>query len=156
MTPTDNLFKPYLLPIFEQQKIDNGVTYVEMSEGNGMDRMLEDSRSENVYPGIFVLRPKWTTKKIEGHILMVNFSTVFYVWCHGKIDDRDSQEQSYNHAETITTAIIKKLQEDSLIYKNFLDFDSIQAEPVIYLGPDSTYGYEIKLKLGLPTNALFC
>ncbi len=156
MTPTDDIFKPYLMPILEAQKVANGVTYVEMSEGNGMDRMLEDSRSENVYPGIFVLRPKWRTRRIENHILMVEFSTVFYVWCHGELDEREAQEQAYNKAETIVTAIIEKLQHDSRTYQNFLDFDSIQAEPVVYLGVDATYGYEVKLKLGLEANELFC
>ncbi|WP_254561799.1 hypothetical protein [Dyadobacter diqingensis] len=156
MTPTDNLFWDYIAPILETQKAEKGVKYVKMSDGNGMDRLLEDSVSEDVYPGIFVLRPKYTTKYVESHILMVNFNTVFYVWCYPDKNDRESQDSAYTHAENIVATIINKLQHDERVCKNFLDFDSIQVEPVLYVSVDSAYGYEVKMKLGLVANHILC
>lgn len=104
MTPTDNLFKSYLLPIMEAQKAANDVAYVEMSEGDGMDRMLEDSRSETVYPGIFLLRPKYTTRRIDNFLLQAVFNTTFYVWVKGKLDDRVAQEAAYTKAKPSVVA----------------------------------------------------
>jgi hypothetical protein len=156
MTPTDTLFWPYLSPVLEAQKTENAVTYVQMSDGNGMDRMMEDSTSEAVYPGIFVFRPKWTTKMVENHLLLTVFNTQFYVWCKARLDNRESQDEAFELAETIISSIMKKLQHDSRSYANFLDFDSISVEPVLYLGADAAYGYEVKLKLGLAANEIFC
>jgi len=156
MTPTDNLFWPYLSPILEAQKPAHGVAYVGMSDGNGMDRLIEDSVSGEVYPAIFVFRPKYTTQRVENHILMATFHTKMYVWCHGKLDDREIQDDAYTKAETILSAILKKLQHDQRQHRNFLDFDSISIEPVVYLGADAAYGYELTMKLGLAGNEIFC
>ena len=156
MTPTDTLFWQYLLPILEAQKSEHGVTYIELSDSNGMDRMIEDSVSENVYPGIFVMRPRYTTKRVENHILMAEFNTVFYIWCKEPSNERADQDKAYDHAETIGTSIIQKLQHDSRSYQNFLDFDTIQIEPVMYSGADASFGYEVKMRLGLAANHLFC
>lgn len=156
MTPTDTLFWPYFSRVLEAQKAENGVVYIQMSDGNGMDRMMEDSTSETVYPGIYVFRPKWSTKMIENHLLTTVFNTQFYVWCKARLDSRTSQDDAFELAETIISSIIKQLQHDSRSYANYLDFDSISAEPVLYLGADSAYGYEVKLKLGLAANEIFC
>ena len=156
MTPTDSLFWPYLSPIFEAEKAKNGVIYIQMSDGNGLDRLVEDTVSENVYPGIFVFRPQYSTKKIEGHLLVSDFNTVFYVWCKEENNEREDQDKAYNQAETIVTSIIQKLHHDSLKYKNYLDFDSIRMEPVMFVGTDAAYGYEVKMRLGLAANNLFC
>ena len=156
MTPTDDLLWLYLKPILEQQKTKHDVAYIQMSDGNGMDRMLEDSVSENVYPGIFVLRPKYTTKKVENHLLLAEFNTVFYVWCKNETNERIDQDAAYAQAETIVTAIIQKLQHDSRSYANFLEFDSVHIEPVLYVSVDAAFGYEVKMRLGLAANHLFC
>lgn len=155
MTPTNNLFWPYLLPIFTAQKASNNVAYIKLSDGNGMDRMIADSASETVYPAIFTMLPKYTTKKIENHLLMVEFNTLFYVWCHPEQSSEQAQDQAYAQAEKIATEIIKKLQKDNREYKNFLEFDSIHMEPVLHLSMDAAYGYEVRLRLGLAGNELF-
>lgn len=156
MTPTDSLFWPYLKPILEQQKTESGVAYVQMSDANGMDRMMEDSVSEDVYPGIFVYRPKWQLKRVENHILMTYFNTQFYVWCQAELNDRASQDAAFASAESILSKILEKLQHDSRLYKNHLEFDSVSAEPVVYLGVDAAYGYEVKFTLGLVSNNIYC
>lgn len=156
MTPTDSIFWPYISPILEAEKAKNGVVYIQISDGNGMDRLMEDTVSEDVYPGIFVFRPQYSTKKIEGHLLVAEFNTVFYVWCKEPDNTREDQDAAYKNAETIVTSIIQKLHHDSIEYKNYLEFDSIRMEPVMYVGVDAAYGYEVKMRLGLAANHLFC
>lgn len=156
MTPTDNIFWPYLSPILETQRIENNVAYIQMSDGNGMDRMMTDSVSEDVYPGIFVYRPKYTTKKVESHLLVAEFNTSIYIWCKIEDNDRVDEEAAYSKAESIATAIIKKLQHDSLSYKNFLDFDSFHVEPILNFSVDKACGFELKFRLALGANKLFC
>lgn len=155
MTPTTKLFWPYLLPIFTEQQTKNGVVYIKMSDGNGMDRMIADSASENVYPAIFTMLPKYTTKKIENHILLVEFNTLFYVWVRPDENTEEAQDQAYAKAEKIATQIIKRLQRENRSYQNFMEFDSIHMEPVLHLSMDAVYGYEVRLRLELPGNELF-
>jgi len=156
MTPTDTIFLPYLLPILEAEKANNGVTYIKMSDGNGMDRIMEDSLSEDVYPGIFIFRPKYSTKRIENHLLVAEFNTILYIWCKEGNNEREDQDAAYSKAEKIATSIIQKLQHDGREYKNYLDFDSIQLTPIIYLGVDAAYGFELNFRLPLAANELFC
>ena len=156
MNPTDTLFWPYILPILEAQKEKNGVTYVNFSDANGMDRMIADSVSEDIYPGIFVFRPKYVTKNVNGHLLVAEFQAVIYVWCKPEDNERTDEDAAYTHAETIATSIIQKLQHDSRVSKNFLEFDSIHLEPVLYLSADRAFGYEMKFRMGLAANQMFC
>lgn len=156
MTPTDNLFWSYLLPILEEQKSESGVVYIQLSDGNGMDRMLEDSASEDVYPGIFVFRPKYSTKLVENHLLAAQFSTQMFVWCKASLDDRESQDAAFQHAERIISAVLMKLQHDMRNYYNYMDFDTVTVEPILYMGNDAAYGYELRFQLGLAANSIFC
>ena len=155
MTPTDDLFWPYLLPIFENQKSKNGVAYVQKGDGNGMERMLEDTTSENVYPGIFTFLPKYSTRKVENHLLLADFNTTFYVWCKPDDSERETEDATYAQAEKIVNDIVAKLHRDSRCYQNYLDFDSIRIEPVHYLGVDTALGYEVKMKLALAANHIY-
>ncbi|GAB2798696.1 hypothetical protein GCM10027275_50380 [Rhabdobacter roseus] len=153
MTPTDSLFWPYLRPILEAQP---GVTYVQLSDANGMDRLLEDSRSEDVYPGIFVMRPKWNGRTVDNALLLTDFQVIAYFFCPAKPDDRASQDAAYQQAEALASGVIQQLQEHRYTYQNYLDFDSIRMEPVLYhTGVDAAYGYELKFKLGLEANMIY-
>lgn len=155
MTPTENLFWPYLLPIFETQKTKNGVVYIQKGSGNGMERMMEDTTSENVYPGIFTFLPIYSTKLTENHLLLAEFNTVFYVWCKPEDSERETEDAAYAHAEKIVSEIVETLQKDRREYKNFMDFDSIRIEPVHYLSVDTAVGYEVKMKLALAANHIY-
>jgi hypothetical protein len=157
MTPTASIFWPYLLPILETQKVENGIEYIKMSDSNGMDRLLADSRSEDVYPGIYVLRPKYAGQLIDNALMLARFDLTLFVFVRGDQDDYTKEDAAYEHAETVVGAIVRQLQHDKFVYKNYLDFDSIRIEPIMYMsGVDSAYGYELKMKLGLPANELFC
>lgn len=156
MNSTDGLFWPYFSDILEEQKDENGVVYTKMSDANGMQRMLEDGVSEDIYPGIFFFRPKVRLSRTDNHLVLSNFNVVFFVFVHGKLDDREIQDAAFAKAETIVTSIVQRLQLDERICVNFLDFNSVEFEPVSYLGSDAAYGYEVKMKIGLPSNQLFC
>ena len=155
MTPTNTLLWPYLLPILEEQKAKNGVVYIQKSDGNGMDRMISDSVSSDVYPGIFVMLPRYKMQEVENHIQMVFFSAILYVWCKPPQDQEPDQDAAYQQAETIASDIITRLKHERRIYKNYLDFDSIHLDPVLHLSADATYGYELKFRLGLPANEIY-
>lgn len=149
---TDTLFWPYLKPILEAQ----AVTYVQLSDANGMDRLLEDSRSEDVYPGIFVMRPKYRGRMVENALQLAEFQVIAYVFCYPTSQERDALDACYQQAEGIASAVLKQLHTDHRSYTNYLDFDSIQMEPVLYTtGADAAYGYELKLKLGLQANEIY-
>ncbi|CAG4992230.1 hypothetical protein DYBT9275_00919 [Dyadobacter sp. CECT 9275] len=157
MNPTDHIFWPYLLPILQEQKTRNGIVYIQMSDANGMDRLMGDSRSEDVYPGIYVLRPKYAGQLIDNHLMLAKFDLTLFVFVQGRPDDYESEDLAYQHAETVVSEIVKHLQHDRFEYRNYLEFDSIRIEPVIYsTGVDAAYGYELKLKLGLAGNEAFC
>lgn len=152
MNPTDTLFWPYLEPIL----LDQGVTYVQLSDANGMDRLLEDSRSEDVYPGIFVMRPKYRGRMVDNALQLAEFQLIAYVFCYPDSQERADVDACYGQAEVIASAVLQKLHTDHRCYTNYLDFDSIHMEPVLYTtGSDAAYGYELKLKLGLQANEIY-
>lgn len=157
MTPTDNIFWPYLLPILEEQKTENGIQYIKLSDSNGMDRMLADSRSEDVYPGIYVLRPKYAGQLIENALTVARFDLTLFVFIQADHSNYTNEDAAYSYAEKVVGAVVKQLQHDRFVSKNYMDFDSIRIEPIMYMsGVDSAYGYELKMKLGLPANEVFC
>lgn len=154
--PTNDIFWTYLFPILEMERL-NGIKYIQMSDSNGMDRFLSDSRSEDIYPGIYVLRPKYSGQMVENALMLAQFDTTLFVFFQGDQDNYESEDDAYNQAESIVGSVIKSLQHDRFISKNYLDFDSVKVEPVMYsTGLDSTYGYELKMRLGLPANQIFC
>lgn len=157
MTATDDLFWPYLLPILEEQKTENGITYIQMSDSNGMDRMLTDSRSEDVYPGIYVLRPTYAGSMVDNSLMIARFNLTLFTFIHSKMDEYSLVDAAFAKAEKTIGDIIKRLQHDRFSWKNYMDFDSIRIEPVMYMsGVDAACGYELNMKLGLPANEIFC
>ena len=149
-TPTDK-FKEFFLPICEAAP---GVVFVQMSDAERMDRFSAESRSEDVYPGVFVLRPK--IRGFEDGIMIGYFETIFYVFCQGDLNDFESQDAAYNQAEEIVTNIGKELQHAGFEKRCFYTFNDFRAEAVIYQMPDSVYGYEVKVKIGLQVNDVMC
>jgi len=157
MTPTDDIFWKYLSPILDEQKAESGIVYAKMSDANGMDRIIGDSRSEDVYPGIFVMRPKYRGNILDNALLLALFELTLFVFFKGDTDDHASEDQAYHNSETVACKIVNRLQHDRFAGKNYLDFDSITLEPVQYqTGVDATCGYELKARLGIPANHIFC
>ncbi len=151
MTSTQKLWA-YLEPILQTTE----ALKILLSDAERMDRLIEASRSEEVYPAIFVMRPKYSGKVFDGAALVAMFQLTFFVLCQGKLDDYDSQDAAYQQAEEMTELIVQTLQHDSRTYKCYFDFNGFQAEPVIYTMVDATYGYEVRLKLGIQVNEQFC
>lgn len=157
MTPTNSIFWPYLSPILEAQKTKSGIAYIKMSDANGMDRLLADSRSEDTYPGIFVLRPKYAGAMVDNAMILARFEATLLCFQRAKIDDYDAEDAALDFTEQVLSNVVKDLMHDMRAYKNYLDFDSLRMEPIMYnTGVDAGYGYELKVKLGLPANNIFC
>lgn len=156
-TPTDSIFWPYLEPLLERHRASGDITYIGMSDANGMDRLVESSRSEDVYPGIFVMRPKYIGNIIDNAALIAQFDVLLFVFQNCQTDDYDNQDEAFNHAEYVVAEIVKDLQHHRFEGRNFFDFNSVRIEPVMYqTGVDSASGYELKLKLGLIANSILC
>ena len=63
---------------------------------------------QKMYIPDFRVKAKMENKEDREPFTDGKFSTVFYIWCHGKLDDREVQEQAYNKAETILTSVLKR------------------------------------------------
>jgi hypothetical protein len=149
-TATDR-FKEFFLPICEAAP---GVIYTAMSDADRLDRFWAESRSEGVYPGVFVLRPKY--KGWGEDLLIAYFDVIFYVFCEGDLNDYDSQDAAYKQAEEIVTHIAKELQHAGYEKRCFYTFADFKAEPVLYETVDSVWGYEVKVNFGLLVNDIVC
>lgn len=151
MTVT-NAFWEYFKPILEETE----PTSIQMSDADRMDRLVENSRSEELYPAIFVMRPKYSGVKFDDAALVTMFNVRFFVLCQASLDDPTSQDLAYQQAEEIVQSVVQTLQHDSRSYKCYFDFSTFTAEPIIYTTVDATYGYEAILKCGIITNEQFC
>ena len=157
MTPTHSIFWPYLSAILEPQKTKSGIKYIQMSDANGMDRLLGDSRSEDIYPGIFVLRPKYAGVMVDNAMMLARFEATILCFQRARIDDYEQEDAAMDFTEQVLSDVVKDLVHDMRQYKNYFEFESLRMEPVMYnTGVDAGYGYELKVKLGLPANNLFC
>lgn len=151
MTSTQKFWE-YLKPILEDAEPQT----VMLSDADRMDRLIESSRSEQMYPAVFVMRPAYQGQKMDNAVLVAMFHVQLFVLCRGTLDDYASQDAAYQQSEEILELIVQALQHDSLTYKCWFDFSGLKVEPVIYTTVDATYGYEVKLKCGIIANEQFC
>lgn len=151
MTSTEK-FWDYLKPILEDAEPQT----VMLSDADRMDRLIESSRSEEMYPAVFVMRPAYSGLKADNAALVAMFNVQLFVLCQGRVDDYASQDAAFQQSEEIAELIVQALQHDSLTYKCWFDFGSLKIEPVVYTTVDATYGYEVKLKCGIIANEQFC
>ncbi|MCA0229879.1 MAG: hypothetical protein LCH91_05405 [Bacteroidetes bacterium] len=154
MTATTK-FEEYFSPILEEQKAANGVAKIQFSDADRMDRYIADSRSEDVYPGIFVMRPKYSGSLMDKAIMYSIFFVQFYVFVGGQLDNDASQDDAYNLSESIVSEIVKKVFADYREWKVYFDFNSLQVEPVAYFVLDAAWGYEVKMKIGIQVGDVF-
>jgi len=155
MTATDK-FWAYFSLILEAQRAAHGVVKIQLSDADRMDRFVTDSRSEDVYPGIFVMRPFLKGKTTDNAMLFGNFKTKFYVFVKGDLDSYESQDAAYQLAETIAQDIVKQVQHDSRTYKCYFDLNTLKMEPVAYFVLDAAWGYEVEMTIGVTVNEIFC
>lgn len=155
MTPTDK-FWAYLLPILQTTQPTRGVKYIGMSDADRLDRYLSDQRSEETYPGIFVIRPEYRGSFADRANMFANFDTKIYVFCKAKAYDFTDQDQNYDLAEQICTDIVQLIQHDAFEGKCLFELNNAEWKPFIYNSTDSAVGYELNIKIGLWMNDVLC
>jgi hypothetical protein len=150
MTATEK-FWAFFKPIAQATP---NVKYVMLSDADNMDRWLSDSRSEDTYPGVFVLRPRY--KGSYDATMVTYFDVIFYVLTRGDLDSYEHQDEAFTISEAIATHILQQIQHIGFNYGCFYSFENTVVEPIIYRQHDAAWGYEIKLKIGLQANEIFC
>ena len=152
MTATD-IFWDYFQPIARDIA---DVRHVSLSDGDRMERLIANSVSENIYPAVFVLRPKYRPFDTgAGHFYAI-FDVTFFVFCQSNVGETDSQDIAFDQAETIALAVLHQLRQDHLATEKVdFEYGSAHMEPVTMMTLDSTQGYEVKLKLGLEAYQIF-
>lgn len=149
MLPTD-IFWTYLQPILEG--ID-GVASVQLSDAERMDRLSIASRSEDIYPAAFVMRPRYKGVDDNTGVYVHKFQTTLYFFVVAGMEEAE-QDTAYQTAERMATDLMQRLFMDGKAYDCLFDLNSFSAEPVIYKTIDATYGYEVSFEVGLYINHL--
>jgi hypothetical protein len=151
MTPTERFWAYFR----EIAAVDLGGLYCQMSDADRLDRLTADSVSSDVFPGIFFMRPKQQGYDENSGLLCIQFDALFYVFVKGDLADYESQDAAYHTAELLITQLLRVLWNDSKEYKILFSLASYRAEPVAYQLMDACWGYEVRLRVGLPVNDLF-
>lgn len=145
-------FKDYFIPL---AKTVPGINYAVLSDGDRMERFLADSRSEDVYPGVFCLRPKCRLSDNGADQTLGWFEVTFYVFCYcSGLGDYADEDATYDEAERLATEIYKKLRAEDGERILFEDGRALMLEPVSWLVTDACYGYEAKVRFALPINPI--
>jgi len=150
MTITDR-FWSFFQPIAQSA---DGVIYTQISDADRIDRWITDSASQDTYPGVFCLRPRYNGS--DDAVMTTYFDVVFYVFVRGALDDYDAQDEAYTKAEEIVQHIVMELTHKKFDGECFFDFNKFKTEPVAYQVIDSVWGYEVRLQLGLIANDILC
>ncbi|MBN8820765.1 MULTISPECIES: hypothetical protein [unclassified Spirosoma] len=130
-----------------------GVKTVHRSGGDKMDRLLANSRSEEIYPAVFLLRPKYTLEDNGANLTIAWFDATYYVICTGNYGDELDEDASFDEAERLATKLTRKLQEEESTYLAVIDpTTKVYMEPVTMLTLDSSFGYEVRYRIGLMVN----
>lgn len=152
MTATD-VFWDYLKP--KCLSID-GVVYAELSDAERLDRMREDSVSQVIYPGIFVIRPRYKGSDNNAGYLQAKFDTLLYISVKTESNDRASEDAGLDLAEIISIELEKLIRHSPEFDEGNFEFSSWTAEPIKFLGLDSCVGYEVRFTLKLDVSSVFC
>lgn len=151
MTPTQLLWN-FLKPICQQ----DGIEYVAMSDGDRMDRFSAASVSQTVYPGVFVMRPRYRVRDTTNGLIMLNYELKIYILAKGDLNDFESQDSAFDFSESVATNILQELNRKYLEEKTcWFDLNDSGMDPVMYVTLDSAWGYELTIRLGLESNQLF-
>lgn len=150
MSPT-NIYWQYFRPIAEGIA---QVKTVKLGDGGTVDRMTADSRSEDLYPCVFSLRPKYKLHDNGAHQYLAFFDVVFFVFVPADLDDYASQNAAFNEAEQIALTILQQFKADNNQHC-LIDVNTIICDPVSLMTVDAVYAYEVRCKLGLEIAPIF-
>ena len=152
MTPTKQFWN-FIKPICQQQE---GIVYTALSDGDRMDRFTADSVSTNVYPAVFVMRPRYRVRDTTNGLTIANYETKLYILAKGDLNDYESQDEAFEYCEKTANEIIKTLNSLYLDEKAcWFDLNDVALDPVMYVTMDSAWGYEVTMKLGLTANEFY-
>ena len=157
MTPTEKFWN-YLQPIFVAQP---GVVFADMSEAQQLEKWWAKSRSQNLYPGVFLLRPTietiWNGTFVEGKA-----NLIFYVMIKAQTKSEGSQAEALDQAEAIAVGVLKTIHHDSLAptpQKPVFYRLKSKIEPVSYAETgmvDAVWGVEVRTELTLGLSDVLC
>lgn len=150
MSPT-NIYWDYFKPIAEAIE---GVTTVKFGDGATIDRMTADSRSEDIYPCVFGLRPKYKLHDNGAQQYLAFFESVFFVFVPAPLDDYEAQDAAYDQAESIALAILQQFKLDNN-QQCLIDINTVTCEPVSLMTVDPVNAYEVRCKLALEIAPIF-
>ncbi|OIN55420.1 hypothetical protein BLX24_31105 [Arsenicibacter rosenii] len=150
MTPT-SIYRDFFRPVAEAVP---GVKTVMFGDGSTVDRMTADSRSADMYPCIFSLRPRYRMHDNGAHNYLAFFEAVFYVFVPAPVDDYGAQDAAYDQAEQMALAVLQQFK-DGDGEACILETNTIECEPVSMMTVDPLSAYEVKLKLALPVASVF-
>lgn len=119
-----------------------------------MDRALTSSRKEKIYPAVFLLRPKYSIEDNGAGLSVAWFDATFYVICQGKMGNELDEDLAFDKAEELAAEITTTIRGQEDNYNVLIDPTAKTfMEPVSMLTVDATYGYEVRLRVGLMVNA---
>lgn len=130
-----------------------GVGTVHRSGGDKMDRLLANSHSEDIYPAVFLLRPKYNLEDNGAGLTLAWFDATYYVICVGDMSDEADEDAAFDQAEQLATELSIKLYDHENEYGVYVDPSTrIFMEPVTMLTLEASYGYEVRFRIGLMAN----
>ena len=132
-----------------------GINTVNRSGGDKMDRLLSISRSQDIYPAAFLLRPKYSLEDNGAGLSIAWFDATYYVICVGDMSSDVDEDVAFDEAERLATAICAKIQQSpDTDYKVIIDpAQKIFLEPITMVTLEASYGYEVRIKVGLMVNS---
>ncbi|WP_020603139.1 hypothetical protein [Spirosoma spitsbergense] len=146
-----NLFWDFFKPLAQSVP---GVNTVSQSGGDKMDRLIANSRSEDLYPAVFLLRPKYSTEDNGAGLSMAWFDATFYVVCAGNMSDELDEDRAFDEAEQMATGIAATIRSQEDNYTVLIDpLAKTFMEPVSMVTLEASYGYEVRFRIGLMINA---
>lgn len=152
-TTCTTLFWDFFKPVAESV---DGINTVNRSGGDKMDRLLGNSRSEDIYPAAFLLRPKYHIEDNGAGLSTAWFDTTFYVICVGDPSDEYDEDLAFDQAEELATDLAVKLQGAHETNHLVVAAPEVKVfmEPVSMVTLEASYGYEVKLRIGLMVNSV--
>ncbi|KAB7728024.1 hypothetical protein F5984_19915 [Rudanella paleaurantiibacter] len=143
----------YFRPIAEGL---DGVVYVGQSDAAKMERLVTESMTEEIYPAVFLMRPRYRPIDNGADNQVAEFNVIFYVLCQAVNDSEENVDAAFDQAEELALSILRQFRQDHR-ETAFVDFDysSAMLEPIQMMTLDTAMGYEVKCKISLIANEIF-
>ncbi len=136
-----------------------GVKYVEISDGERMDRFRSDSTSQDVYPGVFIIRPAYKGMDNFAGQQYASCNAIFYILVnaemnsYAELDNYKVVNEAFDEAERISIELQRQLRHSLDI---MFDFNTWKSEPVSAVTIDNAWGIEIKVTITIPISEIVC